>query len=167
MEKMTSPRANTATEAAQPSRPTQPQACADWQGVLPACAPLANPYVPYQSNRANQYQPAKGLIRGTLFPGLDLPFMGMVNNTEKTGNLLHQLQALSFAMNELGLYLDTHKTDTEAMELFTAYEELYGELCAEFEDKFGPLTQRQSGQNGEWTWTNQPWPWEITANMEG
>ena len=167
MEKTITPRANTANEAALPTRPTNPQACTDMQGTLPSCAPLANPYVPYQSNGAKQYQPAKGFIRGTLFPGLDLPFMGMVNNTEKTANLLNQLQALSFAMTELGLYLDTHKTDTEAMELFTAYEELYGELSAEYEDKFGPLTQRQSGHNGQWTWTNQPWPWEEAANREG
>ncbi len=54
-------------------------------------------------------RPAGGLIRGTLFPGLDLPFMGMVNNTEKSDTPMHELQALAFAIQELALYLDTHR----------------------------------------------------------
>ena len=48
-------------------------------GVLPELAPLANPYVPFQQENPKQYTAKRGLIRGTLFPGLDLPFMGMVN----------------------------------------------------------------------------------------
>ena len=46
-------------------------------GYLPQNAPLANPYVPFQDNNPKQYTAKKGLIRGTLFPGLDLPFMGL------------------------------------------------------------------------------------------
>ena len=51
------------------------------EGRLPAMAPLANPYVPFQLENPPQYEAQKGLVRGTLFPGLDLPFMGMVNLT--------------------------------------------------------------------------------------
>lgn len=143
------------------------QACGTGAGRLPACAPLANPYVPYQRNNAEKYQPPKGLIRGTMFPGLDLPFMGMVNNKEKSNTLLHQLQSLSFAMTELGMYLDTHSDDKEALELFNAYSELQGELMAEFEKNNEPLFQRDAGQNGAWNWTKNPWPWEYAANEEG
>ena len=45
------------------------------EGLLPAQAPLANPYVPFQLENPPKYQPQQGVIRGTLFPGLDLPFM--------------------------------------------------------------------------------------------
>ena len=79
------------------------------QGRLPAMAPLANPYVPFQLENAPKYEARKGLVRGTLFPGLDLPFMGMVNQTEKPVTPLSELQALSFAVQELALYLDTHR----------------------------------------------------------
>lgn len=141
--------------------------CGTGQGYLPACAPLANPYVPYQMQNPQQYQPAKGLIRGTMFPGLDLPFMGMVNNKEKTKTLKHQIQSLSFAMTELGLYLDTHKSDKEALTLFNSYKELYDELITEYENKYGPLTQAEAGRDGTYNWTQNPWPWDFAANEEG
>ena len=53
------------------------------------------------------------------------PFMGMVNNTEKSDTPMHELQALAFAIQELALYLDTHREDREALELYRAYQELY------------------------------------------
>ena len=87
------------------------------EGRLPAMAPLANPYVPFQLENPPKYEIRKGLVRGTLFPGLDLPFMGMVNNKEKNQTPMTQLQALAFAIQELALYLDTHREDTEALEL--------------------------------------------------
>ena len=49
------------------------------EGRLPAVAPLANPFVPFQMEDPPRYEARKGLIKGTLFPGLDLPFMGRTN----------------------------------------------------------------------------------------
>ena len=34
---------------------------------------------------------------------------------------LCELMALDFAINELGLYLDTHREDKEALQLYTNY----------------------------------------------
>ena len=62
------------------------------EGRLPAKAPLANPYVPFQLENPPKYEPRKALIRGTLFPGLDLPFKGMVNKNEKKATPLTELQ---------------------------------------------------------------------------
>lgn len=53
------------------------------EGRLPMTAPLANPYVPFQAENPPKYEARKGLVRGTLFPGLDLPFMDMINKEEK------------------------------------------------------------------------------------
>ena len=81
------------------------------EGRLPAMALLANPYVPFQMEDSPKYEARKGLARGTLFPGLDLPFMGMENTNEKAVSPLSELQALGFAVQELALYLDTHRDD--------------------------------------------------------
>ena len=135
-------------------------------GVLPANAPLANPYVPWQPENQEQYAARTGLIRGTLFPCLDLPFLGMVNTEEKSDTMLHELQALGFAIQELGLYLDTHGDDAEAAELFRQYSELYEAGIRQYEESCGPMFQKQAVRNGVYTWNSTPWPWEYRANQE-
>ena len=101
-------------------------------GILPARAPLANPYVPFQRNNPPTYPAKKGVVRGTLFPGLDLPFMGMVNEAPLPETHLHELQTLGFALVELGEYLDTHPDDAEAFEMFRSYADLYKKGRAEY-----------------------------------
>ena len=95
------------------------------EGRLPSMAPLANPYVPFQLDNPPKYEARKGIIRGTLFPGLDLPFMGMVNKNELPVTPKTELQVLAFAIQELALYLDTHRDDQEALELYQNYQEMY------------------------------------------
>ena len=135
------------------------------EGVLPASAPLANPYVPFQNENPPVYEARKGLVRGTLFPGLDLPFMGMVNNKEQPMTPLVELQTLGFAINDLGLYLDTHRDDKEALELYRSYQRLYAEGKKKYEKEFGPLT-KATPREGAFCWLNDPWPWEYAANRE-
>ena len=134
-------------------------------GKLPASAPLANPYVPFQQTDAAMYEPRKALVRGTLFAGLDLPFMGMVNKKEKAVTPLTELQTVSFAIQELALYLDTHRDDAEALELYRQFQLLYDEECAKYEQKFGPLTHNVPS-HGEYRWLDEPWPWEYAVNRE-
>ena len=94
-------------------------------GRLSAMAPLANPYVPFQMENPARYEAKKGLVRGTLFPGLDLPFMGMVNQYELPPTTLAELQSRGFAVQELALYLDTHREDQEALALYREYQQMY------------------------------------------
>ena len=135
-------------------------------GIIPSCTPLANPYVPFQPNNPEQYPAKTGRIRGTQFPSQDQPFLGMVNTEEKSDTMMHQLQALSFAVQELGEYLDTHADDTEAAELFRRYAELYESAMAQYQQSCGPLFQKHAIQNGAYTWNETPWPWEYRANKE-
>ena len=148
-----------------PHAPEAGVSCTDAQGRLPACAPLANPFVPFQQNNPQTYPAKKGVVRGTLFPGLDLPFMGMVNEHDLSDTPLHGLQALGFALVELGEYLDTHPDDCEAMELFHSYAELYEKGAAEYQKMCGPLMQRNIGGNCQYDWLKDPWPWDYNANM--
>lgn len=146
---------------------TTMQNCSDAQGILPACAPLANPYVPYQKENAQTYQAGMGLVRGTLYPGLDLPFMGMVNQKEKSSTPLHRLQAMNFAVSELGLYLDTHADDQDATDLFNQYVEQYAEALRQYEKEHGSTTQMGAALTGRYEWLEGPWPWDYDANKEG
>lgn len=145
----------------------QAQKCTDAQGVMPACAPLANPYVPFQQEDSQTYQAPMGMIRGTMYPGLDLPFMGMVNKNEKSNTPLHRLQALNFAVSELGLYLDTHSEDQDATDLFNQYVEQYADALKQYERQRGSTTQLGSALTGRYDWLENPWPWDYEANMEG
>lgn len=146
---------------------TSMQNCTDAQGVLPACAPLANPYVPYQKENAQTYQAGMGLVRGTMYPGLDLPFMGMVNQKEKSSTPLHRLQAMNFAVSELGLYLDTHADDQDATDLFNQYVEQYADALRQYEKERGSTTQMGAALTGRYEWLDGPWPWDYDFNKEG
>ena len=135
-------------------------------GYLPAKAPLANPYVPFQSSNPSTYDARKGIVRGTLFPGLDLPFMGMINQRELPVTPLTELQVLAFAINELGLYLDTHRDDAEALQMYRTYQKLYTEGKEKYEKEYGPLNH-MSVSSDKYRWLDDPWPWEFCANREG
>lgn len=135
------------------------------EGRLPAMAPLANPYVPFQLENSPKYESRKGLVRGTLFPGLDLPFMGMVNKNELPITPLTELQTMAFAIQELALYLDTHRDDQEALELYRSYQKMYDEGRKTYEKMCGPLTHMSMTEGG-FKWLDDPWPWEYAKNRE-
>ena len=134
-------------------------------GRMPAMAPLANPYVPFQLENPPKYESRMGLVRGTLFPGLELPFMGMVNKNELPVTPLTELQAICFAIQELALYLDTHRDDQEALELYRSYQKMYAEGRDKYEKMCGPLNHN-SLTDGEYKWLDDPWPWEYSKNRE-
>ena len=135
------------------------------EGRLPANAPLANPYVPFQMENPPKSDARKGIIRGTLFPGLDLPFMGMVNKNELPVTPLTELQAMGFVIQELALYLDTHRDDNEALEMYRAYQAMYADGKKKYEEMYGALNHMSEGK-GEYRWLNDPWPWEYAKNRE-
>ena len=135
-------------------------------GRLPSMAPLANPYVPFQLENPPVYEARKGIVRGTLFPGLDLPFMGMINQKDLPVTPLTELQTLAFAINELALYLDTHRDDMEALEMYRTYQKMYAEGRKKYENECGPLNHMEiSGES--YRWLDDPWPWEFSMHREG
>ena len=136
------------------------------EGKLPASAPLANPYVPFQLENPPKYDARRGIIRGTLYPGLDLPFKGMVNNNELPVTLKTELQVLAFAIQELALYLDTHRDDQEALELYQSYQEVYHKSLQEYTRNCRPMNHRGPTKGTGYKWLDDPWPWEYAANKE-
>ena len=97
-----------------------------------------------------------------------MPWKNIAN--ENAGPLadtpLGELMALNFVVHELGLYLDTHSGDADAVELFRQYTELYEAGMAQYQESCGPLFQKQAARNGAYTWNSAPWPWEYAANQE-
>lgn len=136
------------------------------EGFLPAQAPLANPFVPFQMENPPRYEARKGMVRGTLFPGLDLPFMGMVNQKEKPVTPMSELQALHFAIQELALYLDTHRDDRDALDLYRNYQQMYERCMEEYKKKHGPLNHMRASASEFYDWLDDPWPWEYCKNKE-
>ncbi len=136
-----------------------------YYGRLPASAPLANPYVPFQIEDPPKYEPNTAIIRGTLFPGLDLPFMNMVNQKELPMTPMAELQTMGFVLQELALYLDTHRDDKEAFDVFRTFQKLYAKGREKYEKEYGPLTHMSAMENG-YSWLDDPWPWEYAANRE-
>ena len=136
-----------------------------FEGQLPASAPLANPYVPFQLVNPPKYDARKALVRGTLFPGLDLPFLGMANKNEKPVTPLTELQVMAFALQELALYLDTHRDDREALEIYRAYQQMYHDAATKYSEECTPL-QHSIPTQGPYKWLDDPWPWEYAGNRE-
>lgn len=133
-------------------------------GRLPASAPLANPYVPFQIENPPKYEARFGLIRGTMYPGLDLPFQGKVNTRELNVTPMTELQALSFAIQDLALYLDTHRGDQEALDAYRAYQKMYIACREQYLEHHGPMNHMTMDNSEEYRWLDDPWPWEYAKN---
>lgn len=136
------------------------------KGMLPMCAPLANAYIPMQQENPPKYSNEDALTRGTLFPGLDLPFMNITNKSNPyAGTPLGELMALSFVIKELNLYLDTHRDDMEAFDMLKNIIELSTVGHERYVKMYGPLLLNDLTYFDSYTWLNDPWPWEFTEGM--
>lgn len=134
--------------------------CSFREGTLPECAPLALSYVPMQASAAPSYDPEDALKRGTLFPGLELPFMNVVNTREISGPLA-EVMALCFVSHELQLYLDTHPEDDEAFALLRRMLSLTAEAKRRYTERCGPLTPADLARSETFDWLREPWPWHY------
>lgn len=141
----------------------KPTACGVMDGTLPGrCAEMVFPYVAMQENNPQVFTDEDGLEKGTLFPGLHLPFHKEMKTRFGGKNTpLTELMALHFAIVELGLYLDTHRNDREAFALFTNYVKLYEDGKRRYEKQYGPLHQMAVAGMDNYDWLKEPWPWEY------
>lgn len=88
--------------------------------------------------------------------------------------LLQQINEVSFVVNDLTLYLDTHPVDADALDEFKRAAQKRRELLKTYAEYFEPLTMNcvcpetnnQTGSNTayagqkHWTWSDGPMPWE-------
>lgn len=135
------------------------------RGSLPPRAPLASAYVPLQDGVEPHYAPQTAIGKGTLFPGLDLPFRGMVNRLLPESPL-GELMAIDFVADELELYLDTHKDDREAFEMYQSVLAIAKTAHENYVRRFGPVCQSDLLGAESYSWLCDPWPWEYCARKE-
>ena len=134
-------------------------------GSLPENAPLAMAYVPMQVSAEPGYEAEDALARGTLFPGLDLPFMGLVNQ-ELPSTPMAEIMAIDFVVDELELYLDTHADDAEAFALYQTMLALQQDARERYVRRCGPIRQSDMLGSESYTWLSGPWPWEYSQRKE-
>ena len=77
---------------------------------------------------------------------------------------MSELSAVSFALNDLTLYLDTHPDCSKGTALFHELLKTRLELLSAFAGKFYPLTQTSivtgDFDANQYSWLEGPMPWE-------
>ena len=133
--------------------------CTYKEGPLPSCAPLAVPMLAAQQHSEPAYESVDALTKGTLFPGLDLPFMDYVAKGPVEASPLTELMALDFVCQELALYLDTHPNDAEAFKKWKSFVALAKEGRRRYNEMCGPVRRADTAMFDSWVWPEDPWPW--------
>ena len=80
--------------------------------------------------------------------------------------LLKQIAAAHFMLEDLGLYLNTHPMDREAVGKYNAFVMQHRGLMQNYERQYGMLSEHDSLSPYPWQWINEPWPWEYEANYK-
>lgn len=70
------------------------------------------------------------------------------------------IEATSFVMDDLRLFLDTHPTDRGALEYWDRVSQVRNEAVLEYTKCFGPIESYHVENDDRWTWVEEPWPWE-------
>ena len=120
------------------------------------------PEIKFNRN-SNILEPMEGFLRGNMFrdlydPYKNLTYFKLVPKTEKE-KALYKIMALSFAINDLNLYLDLHPDNKEAFDLFKKYVEDKKACTKEYTKNYGPLTVTKA-TGSKFNWLDAPWPWD-------
>jgi len=131
-------------------------------GDLPCEAPIAMTYTPWQRSNTPKFTAGEALDRGTLWPGLELPWKNNFAVRNVANGPLGELQALEFALVELALFLDTHPDDMETFQLFKKYAKAYHDKKMAYIKTYGPIVKADTAEADRWTWIDDPWPWDYS-----
>lgn len=80
--------------------------------------------------------------------------------------LLKKITILDFMLTDIGLYLNTHPNDKEALQKYNCIVEEAQKVRCEYEKICGPLVSFRSEGTHGWKWKNCPWPWEEEFNFK-
>lgn len=75
--------------------------------------------------------------------------------------LFEYINQISFAVDDVKLFLDTHPENQKALDYFQKYKEKRIEALKEYAEVYVPLTVDTVSENSDcWSWINEPWPWQ-------
>lgn len=144
---------------------------------------LAIPTIPVQTWNS-VYEVKDALREGTIFPDLNLPFFAAedangikedsfhsisenADAQKRRETLMLKIQQISFYMDDLRLYLDTHPDDSGRAEDIKEAGGIRRELLKDFARECYPLTfdcmaelYGQSPYPAKYVWQDGPMPWE-------
>lgn len=80
--------------------------------------------------------------------------------------MLKKISALDFFIIDIGLYLNTHPDDREAIMKYNAMVKEARALRQDFEEQFGMLSVGSSPSKQPWQWIENPWPWQYKFNFD-
>lgn len=73
--------------------------------------------------------------------------------------LMDKIHALSFAITEAQLFLDTHPDCRAALDYFRNLRDELDGLTTEYQNQYGPLFADMT-VGDKWAWIDGPWPWQ-------
>ena len=111
--------------------------------------PVAMQYVPWQ----HWNQLSHKMVYLTLERGVQI-----MNQYDKK-KLLNYIDAVSFALIDTTLYLDTHPNDQKAIDHFNQYQKARKQALKEYARNFEPLTIDSADIDDRFTWATDSWPW--------
>lgn len=141
------------------------ECCKTGETLAMASVPKQKWCEPYDWNTA--------LANGTIFPCLNLEFFKAedipcsicdCDNQSEQYQKFHEINTVSFAINDLTLYLDTHPDCEKGLALFNSLLQKRLDLLADYAEKYNPLTQLSIATGtpdaGAFGWAEGPVPWE-------
>ncbi len=107
--------------------------------------------------------PKEGFLRGNMFaseykPYKNLTYLPLKAKSERE-EMLYEIMALDFAINDLNLYLDLHPDNKEVFAMFKGYVEEHKKQVKEYSKIYGPLTLNKT-VGSKFNWIDSPWPWD-------
>lgn len=75
-------------------------------------------------------------------------------------DLFERLTQISFAMDDLRLFLDTHPGHREALSTYEDLRQKRRAVKKMYQEAVGPVDFYSPGGETRWNWVQQPWPWE-------
>ncbi len=129
------------------------------------------PFQPYEA----PMEAEQSLICGTVFADLAIPYcsgwnlyrFGRGGRGMNQEELLKSLMELDFIAVDLGLFLNTHPDDSDAIAAYNQVITAADTVRMKYEETFGPLCSFRSyaANTQAWQWMENPWPWQNDANF--
>ena len=85
------------------------------------------------------------------------------NQNQQRDMLLKKINEVSFAVDDILLFLDTHPDCQEALDFYRQNVAIRKEALSEYARLYGPLTidTADDSCSRSWEWIQQPFPWEM------
>ena len=80
--------------------------------------------------------------------------------------MLKKISALDFYIIDIGLYLNTHPEDKEAVMKYNAIVKEATAMRQDYQEQFGMLMVGSAQSRTPWQWIDDPWPGEYKFNFD-